>query len=278
VPPLPELSDPELFIRFHDAAVHPLPLHDGTLKNYSRFRKFIKPRFASLAKRGDAFLSVICQEIVYEFFGEENSNLVNIIFEAATSNDSWRDLAIAYKLHVYVGMPPRSQRTDKFWADMWEAYWGALFIERKLWNDDDEDLISCLRVLLYLQLEGLIEDYGVKPLFTSEPIRTANTDFELPSPDEIEVTEITDCPGVKVNPQIKGAKVLGYCVNYKSTSDKVTYFSQIKEDAISNLVVYCCSPWSKPSPSYPGPPRSPGEAPFLPFGLLISLFLETTNS
>ena len=141
---------------------------------------------------------------MYEFFGEDNSNLVNIIYEAATSNDSWRDCAIAYKLHMYVGVPPRSQRTDKFWADMWEAYWGALFIERKLWNDDEEDLISWLRVLLYLQLETLIEDFGVKPLFTSEPIRTANADFELPSSDEIEVTEITDFPDVKVNPQRGG--------------------------------------------------------------------------
>ena len=101
--------------------------------------------------------------------------MVNIIFEATTSNDSWRDCAIAYKLPVYVGVPPWSQRMDKFSAAMWEAYWGALFIERKLWNEDEEDLISCLRVLLYLQNAALIKDYGVKPLFTSDSIRTAST-------------------------------------------------------------------------------------------------------
>ena len=43
----------------------------------------------------------------------------------------------------------RNKLTHKFWADMLKAYWGALFIERRLWNDDDEDSVSVLRVLLY---------------------------------------------------------------------------------------------------------------------------------
>ena len=92
---------------------------------------------------------------------------------------------------------------------------------------------------------------------------------QTPFPDEIEVKEITNCPGLKVNPQIKGAKVLGYCVNYKSTSDKVTYFSQIKEDGISNLVVYCSS-WSTPASS-PLPSRPSARPSFFRFSIL-SLF------
>jgi len=244
------LSDPELFINFHDA-VDPSVLDEGErVRTYGYFRKFIRPPFAALSKRGDGLLKVICQEIIYEYFGAANGKLINLILDLVTSNETWRHFAIAYEIDRYVVGQQRNKLTDKFWADMWEAYWGALFIERRLWNDDDEDLVSVLRVLLYFRIGPLLPEFGVDPFFTSE--RAQNLPRVIPKGD-IDTVVVRDHASLNLSPEVKkNVGDLGYRAKIKSTSRHdvdICIFSEIRDDAISNSILYCSAPWSIPSPS-----------------------------
>jgi hypothetical protein len=129
---------------------------------YDHFRSRIKPTLAALARRGDGILHVKCQEIIYEYFGTDNPRVINIIYDHFVSNEVWKEIAVAYKLHLYIRVP-RTRCDDKWWADVWEAYWGALFIERKLWNDDEEELTSFLRRLIYIQFKDAWQHLSTFP-------------------------------------------------------------------------------------------------------------------
>jgi hypothetical protein len=245
------LSDPELFINFHDA-VDPCALDEDNVYGY--YRKDIRPPFAVLSKYGDAVLKVICQNVIYEYFGKSNGKAINLILDHVQSNTTWRHFAIAYKMDQYLMGKPRNKLDDKFWGDMWEAYWGALFLERRLWNDHEVDLVSCLRVLLYFRTSPLFPDFGVYPFFTSE--RAQNLPLVI-SNDDIETVVVgPDHPSLPLSNKAKeNVGDLGYRAKIKSTSRHyvdISIFSQIEDDAISKLSLYCSAPWSTytlPSPS-----------------------------
>jgi len=248
VPPLPKLSDPELFIRIHDSLRSDLPRQAPDSLLYSHFKKFIRPQFAQLAKRGDALLEVKCQEIIYEIFGTSNGKLVNLILDETTSNDTWRHFAIAYHLDRYVAAEQRNKQTDKFWADIWEAYWGALFLERQLWNEDDTDLVRCLRVLVHLRHDVLIREFGMVPYFRSDLVQNFP---QFISQTDIDTVLVKDHPALKIPPDfIERKDFFGYRATIKSSSNHyrdyrdVRVFSEVEDDAISDLILYCSVPWS----------------------------------
>lgn len=246
MPPLPQLCDPELFLHFHDAIDNPLQRPN---EDYGSFRKRFRPPFAILAKRGDAIVKVKCLEILCEYFGSDNIGLVNNIYDTVLSNDTCRDFAIAYDLHLYLGLPQRTRWRDKWWGDVWEAYWAALFIERKLWNDDDEELTNTLRGLIYLQFEDVFRELGTSPFVTLSPcIETQDSESSLTDQD-VDIQSICDPPYLKVPASLKH-KVLGYRVKVNRTG--VLCFSQQQADAISKLNLYSGIEWSN-SPNLPTP-------------------------
>lgn len=72
-----------------------------------------------------------------------------------------------YRLDECVGWIPKSLRDgnknegkDKFWVDIWEAWWACLFFEREIWGDDVEDLVSFLKRMIELKYWGLVEKYS----------------------------------------------------------------------------------------------------------------------
>ena len=92
-----------------------------------------------------------------------------------------------YRLDEYVAWlplgfrdPARSKKIDKFWADLWEAWWACLFWEREIWGDGVEDLISCLRRIMSLKYHGLIEMYCTQPSLDRE---TNDTGLRLTKKD-----------------------------------------------------------------------------------------------
>ena len=102
------------------------------------------------------------------FFGFDNGELARNVVHDMQSNETMRQLAVAYRLDRYVGSfpgklsfkkPPPTEKTkkkmkdEKFWADIWEAYWGALFLERQLWNDRVDDLLSFLQHFIHLRYQ-----------------------------------------------------------------------------------------------------------------------------
>ena len=239
VPPLPELSDPDLFIQVHDAFVD--PSDDVTTKPT---HKKLRQRFAALCKQGDALLLSNCLRIIYDYFGEDDGKLTGWIIDATKSNETMRHFAIAYKIDqcIQIDVSDRDKTSDKIFADIWEAYWGALFTERRLWNDGDADLVSCLRVLVYLQHETLINDLGIPCFFTSEP--TLDIRSFVPAND-IDVIDLETHPGLKIPPHHTDG--VGYTARVKPTSEHyspVSIFSSEKAVAISQLHRYCSVSWS----------------------------------
>ena len=161
MPDLPLLSDPGLFIEFHD----------GALLDTKYQRPYGTARFKALSKRGDAELTVHYINTLYRYFGEENIPLFSFILDKTKSNVSQKHLSISYELNRYLAIPisQNEKKPGKFWADAWEAYWGALFMERRYWHEDMDDLKLCLRTLIYLENAASIRLYGLDPFFTSDP-------------------------------------------------------------------------------------------------------------
>jgi len=145
-----------------------------------------------------------------------------------------------------VSAPERDKQDDKLWADIWEAYWGALYLERSLWNDGEEDLVSCLRFLFWLQNYDLIRKYGVDPHFTD--VKAVEFQSVIPK-DDVDVEEVKDAPGLRLPEEFrKKGHVLGYRAKINRTSPdyvRVSIYSDDKEKAISNLRLYCNSPFKR---------------------------------
>lgn len=239
---MPKLSDPLLFLEFHDAVEENTTLTDKQIKTYQIFKRCLQEPFNHLAWRGDKLLGIICLDVIDEFFGEDNLSLAHLVHDRTVSNTTWKHLAIAYQLDAYVGVK-RGTR-DKFYADMWEAYWGALFLERQMWNEGYEDLVSFIRVMVFLRNEKVMRDSGAYPAFTFDP--TMPTDIFDSRDDHIDVQEVATFDGLKFGGN--NPSPLGYCAKYKSTSNThqldASCFSKIKQNAISKLKLYCSVPWS----------------------------------
>jgi hypothetical protein len=246
------ISDPELIITVRHA-IDPCVMENNIdVRGYGYLRPYILPSFGELSKRGDTILKGICEEVVYEYFGRSSPKVITAILDQITSNDTWRHFAIVYEMDQYLVGEQRSKADDKFWGDMWEAWWAALFLERQSWNDHDEDLVSCLRVLFYFRTNPFYPDFGVDPFvpdfgvdlyFTSE--RAQNLALVL-SKDHIETVVVgSDHPSLPISD--KDVKQLGYLAKIKSTLPPYTdtsIFSQREDDAISRLTLYCSVPWS----------------------------------
>jgi len=245
VPPLPELNDPLLFLEVHDAVDETATLSEPQHYDYKKFRKLLIEPFNHLARRGDKLLGLKCLDIISEFFGADNYMLIHKVYERTVSNDTWADFARVYRLDAFVGV--KKEKGDKFLADVWEAYWGALFLERQLWNEGDEDLVAVLRVMVFLRNETAIKCLGAYPFIVFDP--TMQTDnFHSQDDDDIDVQEVLTFDGLSydgVNPP-----PLGYRAQYKSTSNQhrpqlnPSFFSGIKETAISKLIWHYAVPWS----------------------------------
>ena len=242
VPPLPPLADPELFIQFHDAIRDPL---NKPNEKYDNFRLRMTSPFSVLAKRGDGILNIKCLDIIYEYFGPDNPRLVNMIHDHLVSNEVWKELAVAYKLPLYIGVA-RTRYDDKWWADVWEAYWGALFIERQFWNDNEEDLTAVLRRLVYIQCKAAYEHLVNFPFHCLSPCPLiVGPLFKDP---DLDIEPISNPPYLHTSKGLENT-ILGYRVQIKETG--VFACAQDEEQAKTKLYFSSHTPWGKPPQPHP---------------------------
>jgi hypothetical protein len=98
-----------------------------------------------------------CFGLIEEYFGGPNRTLYQLVWDDWKSNNNWRDLSRLYRLNDYVGYQA-SRQGVKYHADLWEAWWGALFKDRELWNPEAnvDDLLCVLQNLIYRKYQGLI--------------------------------------------------------------------------------------------------------------------------
>ena len=130
VPPLPPLTDLSLILALYHNSSSENTRPIQTPSTYNSHPK----RFQNLAQSGDAYLLTFCTVLLPHLFGHTNFVLLGIITSHAKSNALFRQLAQAYNLDMYVGTPPSR---PKHWADIWEAYIGAIILERTMWKCHD---------------------------------------------------------------------------------------------------------------------------------------------
>jgi hypothetical protein len=181
-------------------------------------------------------------------------------------------LAVSYRLDRYVGWAPRdyvsllSNEGDslsvilreystkkpkgelKYWADIWEAWWACIMIERELWNEDTKDIETILRILISKKYHNLLQFsthiYTVK---TEDPRFEINTKC-------IEITEILRSDPIVeelTGPAEDNTKslVLGYLakVAIPDTKRHLTSYALTEKGALNNIVEFADSSHSRSS-------------------------------
>ena len=170
VPPLPVIGDPINFLTFYElnAQLSSSPDDDLPHKSNARhFRNAYTSEFRTLAFNGDLELKFRSNPIITRLFGPNSRLIGQFLSSDWLSNETWQELAMFYRLDEYVGWFPKSLRdgddvdnSNKFWADVWEAWWACCFSEREIWGDDVDDLVSCLRRLIELKYWTLVKKYS----------------------------------------------------------------------------------------------------------------------
>ena len=167
------IGDPSLFLAFLEIE----PKY-SELELKRKFRKYrenhpYSPKFTTMAYRGDKKLAIYSDSVAWELFGVDNRDITQLVLADWNSNESWTELALLYKFEQYLIWIPKSvkqsiyernfgkvKKIDKFWADLWEAWWAAVFLEREMWDDNIDDLLSFLRRLIFLKYRPLVEHYS----------------------------------------------------------------------------------------------------------------------
>jgi hypothetical protein len=160
VPPLPIISDPKLFLSIFENNDNP--------EQYKVLRKASNITLRYLQFYGDRKLCQLCNQIFYCHLGTDTTFAFHLS-EKWQMNDNWRLLSAAYQLNRYLGWVPKSlgksssigeSRGERLWADIWEAWWGALCIERELWGEDLTDLATILHHLIHMCHRELFDQYS----------------------------------------------------------------------------------------------------------------------
>ena len=138
--------------------------------------------FKRLESEGDAVLRLHIQSLLFDLLGTVNHALIHELKLLAMSNDFFADLALIYHMDRFVRHKPPFPFTPvtskkhslkviaaerKKWADIWEAYWGALFLERELLGFTTDDLIWILQRLLYARFKPVMERYSLNMIVES---------------------------------------------------------------------------------------------------------------
>ena len=113
---------------------------------------------------------ILAHNAASTLFGRDNRLLIQRVVETWNTNYNMTILAQCYRLDRFVGDDAKTswelyrktvKKQDKLWADFWEAWFGAVILERRRWGRMDmEDLVDIIRKLIYLQFEELIDKYS----------------------------------------------------------------------------------------------------------------------
>lgn len=187
---------------------------DGFGKETKFMKLEVSEEFKNLAFNGDEQLTSLCNPIIWDLFGESNRFIIKRVCDDWYSNHNWLSLALVYRLDLCVGVRSlddlininnrvekegkgiildfRKNLTGarkkgqklylplKFWADCWEAYWMGVIYERKLWDEDMEDIKCFFRRLLimkYRKIMHLTMDNPIHHTFAMNPALSYETGY-----------------------------------------------------------------------------------------------------
>src|SRR5579871_2352397 len=101
---MPIISDPELFMQIYETGATRADRPGKTPPN--RRANNYAPGFQKRAASGDHRLSLVCQSIIEDQFGEDNARLVKSLSDHFKSNANWRQLSIIYRMDRYLNCQP----------------------------------------------------------------------------------------------------------------------------------------------------------------------------
>jgi hypothetical protein len=157
---------------------------------------------------GDRALLFHSNNVISDLFGQDNRSLRSRISGDWVSNGNWTILALLYRLDRLVGWWPKTSHhfhkegnlgakkntkatleADKYFADLWEAFWCAVLTERELWNQDQhpiEDLRKVTRDLMYRRYRPIIDSYSTNFVVpkdtTTSPAIISTTSRQISAP------------------------------------------------------------------------------------------------
>jgi hypothetical protein len=266
VPPLPVCSNPERLLAFYQCRNL-----DISIYKYPAFAEAYSRDFVTLAYNGDKYLTTLSWKVISQLFGLDNRQLAGLVFSDWISNKNWMLLAVSYRLDRYVGWAPRDyvsllsnggelsvilrahsgkrpKGEIKYWADIWEAWWGCIIIERELWNEDTRDIETILRTLISKKYHSLLQ--FSTHIYTME---TDNPRFDIDE-KRVEITEILRSNQIIeewIGPGEDDVKslVLGYLakVAIPDTKRYITSYAITEKDALNNIVEFADSSHSRSS-------------------------------
>jgi hypothetical protein len=185
--------------------------------------------------------------IIRDIFGKDNSLLCANIIDDWVSNANWKDLSISYQLDRYVGIIPemKTAETKKFWADIWEAWWSGIYIERELWNESVGDIKSYFRRLISLKYHMTIDLYST--VYNVDRTVQSHT-FRKITRDQILAIKVGTDTYIETSKPIKATKShYGYITSISqstSSSDlnqNLSLYDVTEDDAISKTLAYANS-------------------------------------
>lgn len=160
-----------------------------------------------------------------------------------TLNETGQELALLYRLNNYIGWfvqsPRKIKDAEKFWADVWKAWWGGCFWEREIWGDDDiEDLLSCLRRIMALKYRGLVQRYSTDRRVArgvSSKREPMNIDSEYVVAREVRREDATICEWIGAPSGNNNCHILGYLATSRCG---IEIFAVEESEAVSITVAY----------------------------------------
>ncbi len=144
-----------------------------------------KDHWRELETIGDAYLNVQVHRLHVKMCGKDNFGLVKVLQEHVKSNPFLMQLGKHYKLDEWVHIRPCF--FPKQWADLMEAWIGAVVTERTLYDGNDplEDLNLFLGGLLTIRYRNL-EEYFMDDVNFGCPERRWNGGARIQGPSKFQ--------------------------------------------------------------------------------------------
>lgn len=185
------------------------------------------------------------------------------------SNKNWSQLALAYGLHDYVKwkpyswpdclialdvpqpikVPNRTKQADqvdgktglsggqlRYWGDLWEGWWGAIFYERHLWGETTDDIDDMLRFWIRKKYQTLIQEFS-----TTSRIPISPSHYSVYTKNDVDTEAITRkhkllCDILGTPEKDNSKDVLGIKASVHDLNINVFYPLKRKQEVIENVL------------------------------------------
>jgi len=131
--------------------------------------------------------------------------------------------------------------TEKFWADIWEAWWSGIYTERELWNESVGDVKAFFRRLMSLKYHMSIDLYST--IYQVDRSVQSHA-FRKITRDQIYATKVGTDTYIETSKPVKATKNhYGYITSTSSSdlNQNLSVYDVTEDGAISKALAYANS-------------------------------------